>query len=104
MNSAAMESKSSVRFGWKGNNDQSWCARNSEGHKSEEAESDALLRFLFEHQKRPEVQVRHRWREGDLAFWDNCCLLHYAVADSDTRRVMQRVVLRKIGVPAKQTA
>ena len=70
----------------------------------EEAESDALLRFLFEHQKSPEVQVRHRWHEGDLAFWDNRCLLHYAVADYDTRRVMQRVVVRKIGVPAKTKA
>lgn len=70
----------------------------------EEAESDALLRFLFEHLKSPEVQIRHRWREGDLAFWDNRCLLHYAVADYDTRRVMQRVVLRKITVLARVSA
>jgi taurine dioxygenase len=67
----------------------------------EEPESDALLRFLFEHLKSPEVQIRHRWREGDLAFWDNRCLLHYAVADYDTRRVMQRVVLAKVNTPTE---
>ncbi|MDG2001948.1 MAG: TauD/TfdA family dioxygenase [Novosphingobium sp.] len=62
----------------------------------EEAESNALLDFLYEHIKSPEVQIRHRWREGDIAFWDNRSLLHYAVADYDTRRVMQRIVLAKV--------
>jgi taurine dioxygenase len=65
----------------------------------EEAESDAVLGFLFEHLKSPEVQIRHRWREGDMAFWDNRCLLHYAVADYDTPRVMQRVVLATTVLP-----
>jgi taurine dioxygenase len=57
------------------------------------AESDMLLSMLFEHIKSPEIQVRHRWRKGDLAFFDNLCTQHYAVADYDTRRVMQRVFL-----------
>ncbi len=65
----------------------------------EESESDAVLRFLFEQQKSPEIQIRHRWREGDFAFWDNRRLLHYAVADYDTRRVMQRVVLASVNPP-----
>jgi taurine dioxygenase len=57
------------------------------------AESDTLLAMLFEHIKSPEIQVRHRWREGDIAFFDNLCTQHYAVADYDTRRVMQRIFL-----------
>ncbi len=58
-----------------------------------EAESEALLGFLLEHVKSPEIQVRYRWRQGDIAFLDNLCTQHYAVADYDTRRVMQRIVL-----------
>jgi taurine dioxygenase len=58
-----------------------------------QAESDALLRFLHEHVKSPEVQVRYRWREGDIGFFDNLCVQHYGVADYDTRRVMQRVAI-----------
>jgi taurine dioxygenase len=65
----------------------------------EEAESMTVLNFLYEHLKSPELQIRHRWREGDMAFWDNRCLLHYAVADYDTRRVMQRVVLTNVRAP-----
>lgn len=56
-------------------------------------ESDALLKLLFEQVKSPEIQVRFRWREGDVAFLDNLAVQHYAVADYDTRRVMQRIVL-----------
>lgn len=59
------------------------------------AESDAILAMLYEHIKSPEIQVRHRWRVGDLAFFDNLCTQHYAVADYDTRRLMQRVFLSR---------
>jgi taurine dioxygenase len=51
------------------------------------------LGFLFEHVKSPEFQMRHRWSVGDIAFWDNHAVQHYAVADYDTRRRMQRVTL-----------
>jgi taurine dioxygenase len=57
------------------------------------AESDALLGFLFEHVKSPEIQIRFRWSEGDIALLDNLAVQHYAVADYSTRRVMQRIVL-----------
>jgi taurine dioxygenase len=57
------------------------------------AESDHLLAFLFDHIKSPEFQLRYRWSVGDIAFWDNHAVQHYAVADYDTRRVMQRVTL-----------
>ena len=56
-------------------------------------ESSMLLNFLFAHVKSPEFQVRLHWHEGDVAFWDNRAVQHYAVADYTTRRVMQRVTI-----------
>lgn len=58
-----------------------------------QAESDVLLRMLFEHARSPDFQCRLRWQPGTLAFWDNRCALHYAVPDYDERRVMHRVTL-----------
>jgi taurine dioxygenase len=57
------------------------------------AESDHWLGFLYDHIKGPEFQMRYRWRVGDIAFWDNHAVQHYAVADYTTRRRMQRVTL-----------
>lgn len=58
------------------------------------AESDALLRHLFAQAHVPEFQVRHRWSEGTLAFWDNRATQHYAVADYDPHpRVAERVAI-----------
>lgn len=37
-----------------------------------------LLDELFEHQKKPEFIYRHKWRVGDLVFWDNRCTIHLA--------------------------
>ncbi len=56
-------------------------------------ESAALLRFLLDHVKSPEFQVRLHWNQGDVAFWDNRAVQHYAVADYTSRRVMQRVTI-----------
>jgi alpha-ketoglutarate-dependent sulfate ester dioxygenase len=65
-------------------------------------ESDALLQMLYRHSVQPEHVVRWRWREGDVAFWDNRSTAHYATADyGDSRRVMHRVTIagdRPIGV------
>ena len=36
-----------------------------------EKESLPLLRFLWDHQTRPEFTCRFRWEPGSLAFWDN---------------------------------
>ena len=68
-----------------------------------EAESEMLLRFLFEHTKSPEFQVRVRWDTRSLVFLDNRCTQHYAVADYDERRVLHRVAIegtRPVGVGA----
>ena len=45
------------------------------------SESEALLRFLFEHVANPNFQVRFRWREDSVAMWDNRCTQHMAVWD-----------------------
>lgn len=58
-----------------------------------EAESDTLLKFLFEHIKDPRFQMRYQWSVGDIGFWDNHAVQHYAVPDYNTRRRMQRVTL-----------
>jgi taurine dioxygenase len=47
-----------------------------EGLPDEEAQD--LLEELFEHMTRPEFIYHHRWRLGDLLFWDNRCLVHLA--------------------------
>ncbi|WP_016747636.1 TauD/TfdA dioxygenase family protein [Rhizorhabdus wittichii] len=71
------------------------------------AESDALLRLLYDHVRSPEFQVRLRWNTGDVAFWDNRSVQHYAVADYRERRMMQRVTIagtRIQGIPDAERA
>lgn len=47
-----------------------------EGMKDEEAQP--LLDALFAHQINPDFIYRHKWRVGDLVFWDNRCTAHLA--------------------------
>jgi alpha-ketoglutarate-dependent taurine dioxygenase len=57
-------------------------------------ESAPILRFLFQHQTRPEFTCRFNWNVGSLAFWDNRCALHNPVNDyHGYRRVMHRITL-----------
>lgn len=59
-----------------------------------EEESAPLLRWLFEHQVRPEFTCRFRWQVGSLAFWDNRCTLHNPINDyHGFRRRMHRISL-----------
>lgn len=59
------------------------------------AESEALLRFLFAHQVRPEFTCRFSWQPGSMAYWDNRCVLHNPVNDyHGYRRLMHRITLR----------
>ena len=59
-----------------------------------EEESAPLLKFLFDHQIRPEFTCRFSWQPGSLAFWDNRCTLHNPVNDyHGYRRIMHRITL-----------
>jgi taurine dioxygenase len=56
-----------------------------------EAESAPILERLARHAIRPEFTCRWRWRDGDLAIWDNRATLHYAINDYDGhRRLLHR--------------
>ncbi len=56
------------------------------------SESDALLRFLYDHSTKPQFTVRYHWHAGDLGFWDNRVTQHSVVGDfSGEHRVIQRV-------------
>lgn len=58
------------------------------------AEARSLLAFLFRHIETPEFQVRFRWKENSVAFWDNRCTQHRAMADFyPLTRTMQRVTI-----------
>ncbi len=60
------------------------------GHPT--AESVDILRTLQAYVTRPENTVRWKWREGDVAVWDNRSTQHYAIADyGQQRRKVQRV-------------
>ncbi len=65
-----------------------------------EAESRPLIEFLDRHMSRPEFTFRHRWRDGDLVFWDNRFTLHYPIDDfSGYRRLLYRcTALEGVGV------
>lgn len=58
-------------------------------------ESDAILRFLFQHAAHPAFQCRFRWTPGSLAFWDNRCVQHHAIWDYwPNRRYGNRVTIK----------
>ena len=59
-----------------------------------EKESLPLLRFLWDHQVRPEFTCRFRWEVGSLAFWDNRAAMHNPINDyHGHRRIMHRITL-----------
>jgi taurine dioxygenase len=60
----------------------------------EKSESDTLLAFLYGQATIPEYQCRFRWRKNSVAFWDNRCTQHYAVADFyPQKRVVERITI-----------
>ena len=59
-----------------------------------EAESDALLRFLFAHATHPNFQVRWHWQAGDVAIWYNRATQHFANFDyGAAHRIMHRATV-----------
>jgi taurine dioxygenase len=57
-------------------------------------ESRTVLQLLYAHSAKPEFVVRWRWRNGDVAFWDNRATQHYATDDyRPARRVMNRATI-----------
>jgi taurine dioxygenase len=65
-------------------------------------ESASLLRFLWDQTHVPEYQVRFRWRQGDVAMWDNRSTQHCLVLDrgGNVRRVMHRITIEEDQVVA----
>jgi taurine dioxygenase len=60
-----------------------------------DAESQSILKFLFEHQVKPEFTCRFVWEPNAIAFWDNRCAQHNPINDyHGFRRVMQRITLQ----------
>jgi len=65
-----------------------------------EAESDALLNFLYDHSEKPEFVYAHVWRKGDLVVWDNRCSSHARTNfPSDQRRLLLRTTVKGMGRP-----
>jgi taurine dioxygenase len=59
-----------------------------------EAESDAVLRLLFDHLETQEFSCRFRWRPNSVAFWDNRCTLHRPINDYlPAPRRMERITI-----------
>ena len=58
------------------------------------ADSDALLKRVFDHQEQARFQYAHAWRPGDLVMWDNRSAIH-ARNDfpGDERRMLRRVTV-----------
>lgn len=57
-------------------------------------ESRAVLGYLYDHVATPEFSCRFTWRKNSVAFWDNRCTQHYAVADyGGAHRLMHRVTV-----------
>ena len=67
-----------------------------------------LIRVLQDYITRPEHTVRWRWRQGDLAIWDNRATQHYAIADYGTaHRRGERVTVAgpvPVGVDGRSSA
>ena len=57
-----------------------------------EAESGAMLQYLYDHQLEQRFRYTHQWTENDLLVWDHIGTIHQAIADyrPDEIRLMRR--------------
>jgi taurine dioxygenase len=61
-----------------------------------EAEADALLAQLYDHQEQRRFVYEHRWRPGDVILWDNRCTLHARTDFSpEERRLLKRITVAR---------
>ena len=62
----------------------------------DETESVMLLNDLYGHCQDDRFIYKHKWRQGDLVFWDNRCTMHYAQPYDDKRytRHMHRTTVQ----------
>jgi taurine dioxygenase len=59
-----------------------------------DAESDAVLNALFDHQEQRRFVYEHVWRPHDVLLWDNRCTLHARTDFSAAeRRLMRRLTI-----------
>jgi taurine dioxygenase len=66
------------------------CTLRLDGH--DVGQSAALLQQILEHATAEQFVYRHRWRAGDVVFWDNRCTMHRALNDyPGERRIVRRV-------------
>jgi taurine dioxygenase len=69
----------------------------------DEEESTALLETLLRHIEQPRFMYAHKWRPGDLLFWDNCAVQHARTDfDGQERRLLRRVVIQGEYVPSNR--
>ena len=58
-------------------------------------ESRRIIQEVTEFCARPQFVYRHRWRPGDLVFWDNRCTMHRVLPwDDQYRRLMHRTTIK----------
>jgi taurine dioxygenase len=57
-------------------------------------ESGMLLSRLRELTQRPGFALRHHWRPGQIALWDNRSVQHYVVPDFEGSRLLYQVTVR----------
>ena len=59
------------------------------------SESTALLDELYGHCQEDRFIYKHKWRQGDVVFWDNRCTEHHAIGDyNGHRRVTHRITIK----------
>ena len=57
-------------------------------------ESDAILKFLYEHVVTPEYTCRFQWQPNSIAIWDNRSTQHKPINDYfPAHRVLERVAI-----------
>jgi taurine dioxygenase len=61
-----------------------------------EAEAEALLAPLYDHQEQRCFVYEHVWRPGDVVLWDNRCTLHARTDFSPSeRRLLRRITIAR---------